>query len=100
MNTPLSTSSDLGMRKELIRLRMEMHRQQLLYHSRPLAKPLQHVQSLIANRGRSSEPRQGKSPLMIVAMTGLALFGRRLGKVGKLARFGLAMYPILRKLRS
>src|SRR5690606_28556812 len=99
MRTPRGTSSVLGMRKELIRLRMEMHRQQLLYHSQPLSKPLHHLQSLVANRGRSSEPRRGKSPLMIIAMTGLALFGRRLGKVGKLARFGLAMYPIVRRLR-
>jgi len=87
------------MRKELIRLRMEMHRQQLLYHSRPLAQPLHLLQSMVTHRGSSSEPRRGRSPLVIIVMTGLALFGRRLGKVGKIARFGLAMYPILRRLR-
>ena len=32
MSLPLSTSSDLAMRKDLVRLRMEMNRQQLLYH--------------------------------------------------------------------
>lgn len=99
MSTPLSTSTELGMRKDLVRLRMEMHRQQLLYHSRPLAKPLQHLQGMITHRRTGSERERDKSPLLIAAMTGLALFGRRLGTVGKLARFGLAMYPILRKLR-
>ena len=99
MSTPLSTSTELGMRKDLIRLRMEMHRQQLLYHSRPLAQPLHHLQGMIANRSSSSERGNDRHPLLIATMTGLALFGRRLGIVGRLARFSLAMYPILRKLR-
>lgn len=98
MSTPLSTSTELGMRKDLIRLRMEMHRQQLLYHSQPLSQPLHHLQSMIAHRSTPSERGRNRHPLLIAAMTGLALFGRRLGVVGKVARFGLAMYPILRKL--
>lgn len=99
MSSPLSTSSERGMRKDLIRLRMEMHRQQLIYHSQPLARPLHHLQGMMTSRGDTSSERQGRHPMLIVAMAGLALFGRRLGKVGKLARLGLTVYPLLRKLR-
>ena len=101
MNSPLTTSSDRAMRKDLIRLRMEMHRQQLIYHSQPLAQPLHHLKGMVAGHGQGahSTKRQGRHPLLIVAMAGLALFGRRLGKAGKLARLGLAVYPLVRKLR-
>lgn len=34
MSRPLSTSNELSMRKDLVRLRMEMHRQQMLYQDR------------------------------------------------------------------
>lgn len=99
MSLPLSSSSDLAMRKDLVRLRMEMNRQQLLYHSQPLAHPFQHVRGMVANRGSGSDHHAGKSPLMIAATLGLTLFGRRLGKVGKLARVGMVLYPIIRRLR-
>lgn len=103
MNSPLTTSSDRAMRKDLIRLRMEMHRQQLIYHSRPLAQPFHHMQNMMASRSHHDsgerQARQGRHPMLIVAMAALALFGRRLGKAGKLARLGLAVYPLVRKLR-
>ena len=100
MSLPLSSSSDLAMRKDLIRLRMEMNRQQVLYHSQPLVHPFQRIRGMVANRARSTtDLHGGKGPLMVAASLGLTLFGRRLGRVGKLARVGMLLYPILRRLR-
>ena len=99
MSLPLSTSSDLAMRKDLIRLRMEMHRQQILYHRQPLTHPLQRIKHIMSNRG-ASKGGDTKGPLMLAVTATLALFGPRLGKVGKLARLGLTFYPLIRKLRQ
>lgn len=99
MTLPLSTSSDLAMRKDLIRLRMEMHRQQILYHGQPLAHPVQRIKSIMSNRGTASGGAS-KGPLMLAVTAALALFGPRLGKVGKLARLGITFYPLIRKLRQ
>jgi len=99
MSLPLSTSSDLALRKDLIRLRMEMNRQQILYHAQPLAHPVQRIKHLMGNRGAPSG-RDSKGPLMLAVTAALALFGPRLGKVGKLARLGLTFYPLIRKLRQ
>ncbi|UPQ81199.1 hypothetical protein M0M42_12210 [Pseudomonas knackmussii] len=98
MSLPLSNASDLAMRKDLIRLRMEMNRQQILYHSQPLAHPFQRIKGMVANRGTGSD-QHTKAPLMVAATLAMTLFGRRLGKVGKLARLGLLLYPVVRKLR-
>lgn len=99
MTLPLSTSSDQAMRKDLIRLRMEMHRQQILYHGQPLAHPVQRIKSIMSHRGTASRS-SGKGPVMLAATAALALFGPRLGKVGKLARLGITFYPLIRKLRQ
>ncbi|WP_181298736.1 hypothetical protein [Pseudomonas sp. Q2-TVG4-2] len=99
MSLPLSSSSDLAMRKDLVRLRMEMNRQQLLYHSQPLAHPFQRIKGMVANRSAASEHHVPKGPLMIATTLALTFFGRRLGKVGKLARLGLLLYPVVRRLR-
>ncbi|MBC8648301.1 hypothetical protein GYM54_00910 [Pseudomonas sp. MTM4] len=99
MSLPLSNSSDLTMRKDLIRLRMEMNRQQILYHSQPLAHPFQRIKGMVANRATGADQHIPKAPLMVAATLAMTLFGRRLGKVGKLARLGLLLYPVIRKLR-
>lgn len=99
MSLPLSSSSNLAMRKDLVRLRMEMNRQQVLYHSQPLTHPFQRIRQMVANRGTASEHSAQKGPVVIATTMALALFGRRLGKVGKLARLGLLLYPIIRKIR-
>jgi len=36
---------------------------------------------------------------MVATIMALALFRRRLGKVGKLARLGILLYPVIRKMR-
>src|SRR5690606_26057052 len=93
----LSGPTRRSMRKDLIRLRMEMHRQQLRYHAQPLAHPLRQLKEMVSSDGpvRSSH----KTPLALGGTLFLALFGKRLGMVGKLARIGLALYPIVRGLQ-
>ncbi|MCQ4324536.1 hypothetical protein CXK94_06965 [Stutzerimonas stutzeri] len=103
MSRSLSTPNDPKLRKDLVRLRMEMHRQQLLYHAQPLSHPLQQVKGMMMTRIASAEHSAGKGPLVIAATVVLALFGRRLGKVGTLARFALTLYPLFKgqqKLRQ
>ena len=40
MNQPLTSATSREKRKELVRLRMEMYRQQLIYKAQPLCKPI------------------------------------------------------------
>ena len=72
MSRPLSTSNELSMRKDLVRLRMEMHRQQMLYHAQPLSHPLQQIKGFVTSRRSSADPSSGKGPLMIAATVVLA----------------------------
>lgn len=101
MSTPLTSSADLKMRKDLVRLRLEMHRQQLRYHARPLASPLHYAQGLFG-RHKPADDAQGsrKSPALTIATVVLFLFGRRLGRVGKWARIGITLYPLFKGQRA
>ncbi len=92
MSQSLSRSVRRDMRKELVRLRLEMHRQQLHYHAQPLTNPLQQL--------RQGNPGNVKTPLMVAAGVLLTLFGGRLGTFGKLARGALLLYPMVRSLQN
>lgn len=95
MNQPLSRPTATDQHKELIRLRMEMYRQQLLYNAQPLRHPLDHVRSLMGGApGRYQDAR--KAPWVIGATAFLVLFGKRLGRIGTLARVGLLVYPLIK----
>lgn len=98
MNMPLSGPTRRSMRKDLVRLRMEMHRQQLKYHAQPLVHPLRQLKELVSSEGAARTSR--KTPFALGATLFLALFGKRLGVVGKLARVGLAAYPIIRGIQA
>ncbi|MCQ4270893.1 hypothetical protein NA655_07665 [Pseudomonas kuykendallii] len=93
----LSSATRRAMRKDLVRLRMEMHRQQLLYHSQPLSHPLQQAKQFMSARSSAST---NKTPLVIGAGIVLTLFGKRLGMLGKIARLGLAVYPLVKAFGS
>lgn len=94
MSLPLSYPARRSMRKDLLRLRLAMQRQQLQYHSRPLLHPLQQFGQLIGpGWGRSLAA--GKLPVAIGGALLLAILGHRLGVFGKLARLALVLYPIL-----
>ncbi|QLF94852.1 hypothetical protein HW090_17305 [Pseudomonas sp. ABC1] len=97
MSRPLSHAAQRQARKELVRLRMEMNRQQLRYNARPLLEPLRQVRNVVEARREQATSRK---PLAIAATIVLGLFGRRLGRVGQLARIALAAYPIIQGLRK
>lgn len=100
MSLPLSSSTESGMRKDLVRLRMEMHRQQLLYNAQPLSHPMEYAKGLLSSRQQRSAQSGGKGPVMIAASVALALFGRRLGRLGKVARIALTLYPLINQQRK
>jgi hypothetical protein len=61
------------------------------------------MKSFVSSRRSSTEHGSAKGPMMIAATVVLALFGRRMGKVGKLARVALTLYPLIKgqqKLRE
>lgn len=95
MSQSLSSAVRRDMRKELVRLRMEMHRQQLHYHSQPLTHPLQQLRQM-----RHGDPANMKTPLMVVAGVLLTVFGGRLGTFGRLARGALMLYPLVRGVQA
>jgi len=97
MSQSLSSAHRRAMRKELVRLRLEMHRQQMHYHARPLVHPLSQLKSLWHRQGTSLG---GKTPLAMGGALLLTLFGKRLGIFGRLARIGLAVYPLISAWRA
>jgi hypothetical protein len=61
------------------------------------------MMGFVSSRRSSSEHSSGKGPMMIAATVVLALFGRKMGKMGKLARVALTLYPLIKgqqKLRG
>jgi len=99
MNQPLSSAATREKRKELVRLRMEMYRQQLIYNAQPLQNPISLIGDLV-RPNRDKVASSAKKPLMLGATVFLSLFGKRLGAVGRLARIGLALYPIVNRLQK
>ena len=97
MSQPISSAHRLAMRKDLVRLRLEMHRQQLRYHARPLVHPLAQLKGLWNRPGTSIG---GKTPLAMGGALLLTLFGKRLGIVGRVARIALAVYPLVSAWRA
>lgn len=89
------------MRKALIRLRMEMHRQEIRHESRELLQPLQRIRGLgqnwQANLGLKHAPLWG-----IGIVTLLGFLGGRGAKGGgvdglsRWARLGASLLPLIR----
>jgi hypothetical protein len=97
--SPLTTPPLHEKRKERVRLRMEMYRQQLRYHSEPIRHPLNGLRQLLS--ASSSQSRASNTtPMMLAGTVFLALFGKRLGIIGKLARVGLLAYPVVRAMQK
>ncbi len=91
----MTTRTEREIRKALVRQRLEMQRQQVHFHIQPLLHPLGQVKSVLTKQ-RSIR----QEPLMLAATAVLALFGRRLGRLGTLARIGVTLYPLIRIIRS
>ncbi|TWI55713.1 hypothetical protein IQ22_01646 [Pseudomonas duriflava] len=97
MNQPLTAAVERDKRKQMVRLRMELYRQQLLYNAQPLHNPL----GMLKETFRPKEAlTQGKGPMVMGLTLLLTLFGKRLGSVGRLARLGLAVYPFVRRFQA
>ena len=92
------TNSRREMRKALIRLRMEMHRQEIRHESAQLLEPLRRV------RGMGSSLHDGlgikHAPLWgigaVVALGFLTGKGVRSGNLARLLRLGTSLLPLLR----
>ncbi|KPA90572.1 hypothetical protein PF66_02633 [Pseudomonas asplenii] len=89
------------MRKALIRLRMEMHRQEIRHESRQLLEPLQRVRGM----GRNWQENLGikHAPLWGIAVVTLLGFlggkgakGSGVGGLSRLVRLGTSLLPLIR----
>ncbi|MBF7143327.1 MULTISPECIES: hypothetical protein [Pseudomonas] len=93
------------MRKALIRLRMEMHRQEIRQSSRQMINPLSRFRTMGQGLGKNLGVRH--APLWGVGMVSLLGFlsgkGARkggIGTVGKLTKLAVSLVPLLKLLQS
>ncbi|MBM7060930.1 hypothetical protein JQX08_09450 [Pseudomonas sp. UL073] len=82
------------LRKALIRLRLEMHRQEIRHETRQLLQPLHKARSFTGSLPRSlglgSAPAWG-----IGALAALGLLTRKRRGLVRLVRIGTLLYPLL-----
>ena len=95
MSESLSSAAKRDMRKELVRLRMEMHRQQLRYNAQPLTHSIEQLRNM-----RDGQPSNVKTPLIMAAGVLLTLFSSRLGAFGKVAKAALVLYPLVKGAKA
>ncbi|MNZ46613.1 hypothetical protein D3C78_642980 [compost metagenome] len=96
---PVTRQSRHELRKTIIRLRLELQRQQLVHESQQVLRPLRQARNL----GQSVRQQlRGNVPLW--AGTGgavlLALLAGRNRKWSRLLRLAIALTPLLLKLRA
>ncbi|CAI3787879.1 hypothetical protein AHFPHNDE_01551 [Pseudomonas sp. MM227] len=110
-NEPTSAQSRRDMRKSLIRLRMEMHRQELRHESRQLVNPLTRLRGL----GQSVQTGMGIKHASLWGIAGVTLMGfltgrgagnsarapvvapvRGPGRLSRLAKVGTLLLPVIK----
>ena len=103
MNLPEipKNSSRQEMRKALIRLRMEMHRQEIRHESRQLLQPLQRVrglgQSFQDGLGSKHAPLWGVAAVSLLGFfTGKGAKGGGLRNVSRLVRLSATLLPLIK----
>ena len=103
MNLPEipKNSSRKEMRKALIRLRMEMHRQELRHESQQLLQPLQRVrgmgQSFQDGLGIKHAPLWGVAAVTLLGfLTGKGAKGGGLRSTTRLVRLGTTLLPLIK----
>jgi hypothetical protein len=95
-------SSRTEMRKALIRLRMEMHRQEIRHESAQLLQPLQRVRGMTQNLqdgfGIKHAPLWGVAAVTLLGfLTGKgAKNGRGLSSLTRLVRLGTTLGPLIK----
>lgn len=92
-----STQELQDAQKKLVRLRLELHREQLLHNSQSLTHPLRHAQQLLRETSHPQQLTQSSGQWMTGLL--LNLFAKRLGHWGTIARIGLALYPFIQEIR-
>ncbi|UFH50653.1 hypothetical protein [Pseudomonas sp. KNUC1026] len=100
----IAGTSRREMRKAIIRLRMEMHRQEIRQHARDVVNPLSRLRGFTSNVQENLGIKHG--PLWGVGLVALLGFfsgkGARSGKLGALGRFAklaASLAPVLRLLQ-
>ena len=94
-------SSRTEMRKALIRLRMEMHRQEIRQESRQLLQPLQRVRGMTQNFhegfGIKHAPLWGMAAVTLLGfLTGKGAKNGGVSSVTRLVRLGTTLGPLIK----
>jgi len=95
------TTSRREMRKALIRLRMEMHRQEIRHESQQLMLPLNKVRNLGSNwqdsLGIKHAPLWGVAAVTLMGFfTGKGAKGGGIGSLTRLVRLGAGLIPLIK----
>lgn len=98
MNQPNTGHTRRELRKELIRLRMEMHRQEIRQETTNLMQPLRRMQGMKDNWHESLGVKHG--PLWAVAGVSLLGFltakGSKNGIFGRILKLGTTLTPLIK----
>ena len=95
------TTSRREMRKALIRLRMEMHRQEIRHESQQLMLPLNKVRNLGSNwqdsLGIKHAPLWGVAAVTLMGFfTGKGAKGGGIGSLTRMVRLGAGLIPLIK----
>ena len=95
------TNSRREMRKALIRLRMEMHRQEIRHESQQLMAPLHEVRDMRHNwqdsLGIKHAPLWGVAAVTLIGFfTGKGAKGGGISSVTRLVRLGAGLIPLIK----
>ena len=95
------TTSRREMRKALIRLRMEMHRQEIRHESQQLMLPLNKVRNMGSNwqdsLGIKHAPLWGVAAVTLMGFfTGKGAKGGGIGSLTRLVRLGAGLIPLIK----
>lgn len=89
------------LRKALIRLRMEMHRQEIRHESTQVMRPLHRMRGMANNLpgslGIKHGPLWGMGAVSLLGfLSGKGARSKRTGKVSRIIKVGASLMPILR----
>lgn len=96
MTRRLSQRELLALRKEMLKLKLEVQRQELLYNSQPIRRPL----ATLSQFGRSKLTQPRTLATLSAAVLLLGAVAPRLGKIGRWLRVGISLYPIYQAFSS
>ncbi|UVJ42603.1 hypothetical protein NVV94_18535 [Pseudomonas sp. LS1212] len=103
MNTPElpQTNSRRELRKALVRLRMEMHRQEIRHESRQLVNPLHRMRTMAGNLqgglGIKHAPLWGMGAVILLGfLTGKGAKNAGTGSLTRMIRLGTSLIPLIK----